>query len=108
MWKVVLLVSFASAVLQTAEAQSLPFPGFISGESVRAKPPTGDGQANDIYIHLERPPQLKENQVVFYPSHLAGFGFEKAKDPESPEFQIHDATNENLRQSDKHSKHHHN
>ncbi|XP_027217328.1 uncharacterized protein [Penaeus vannamei] len=112
MWKEVLLVGFASVVLQAPQAQSaaesVPFPGYLPGENVRAKAPEGDGGPNDIYAHLPvRRPELDDDQVVIYPHSLV---FEYGQDPEHHIYEVHSAKElANLAHSkhDKHGKHAH-
>ncbi|XP_068238042.1 uncharacterized protein [Palaemon carinicauda] len=106
MWKVVMLVSFASVVLQEAAAQggaeSIPFPGFLPSELIRERGPEADDQPNDIYAHLPvRRPKLEDDEVVIYPHH---FGFEFGQDPEHHIYEVHSAK-ELASLSQKHGKH---
>ncbi|XP_045606775.1 uncharacterized protein [Procambarus clarkii] len=111
MWKAVLLLSSASVVLQMAVAQSgaesLPFHGYIPGDSVRANAPRGDGQPNDIYLAYEKPPVLQDDEVVLYPRNSDSFGSEDGQDPEEHVYQIHKSS-KLQNKFDKHSKHSHN
>ncbi|KAK3883158.1 hypothetical protein Pcinc_012492 [Petrolisthes cinctipes] len=115
MWKAVVFVSFASVALLEARAQngaaeSLPFHGYIPADNVRARAPEGDGQPNDIYMHLEQPPVLGQDEVVFYPRNLVGFGIEYGQDPEEHVYQIHNAADvaKERKKHDKHGKNSHN
>ncbi|XP_066965585.1 uncharacterized protein [Macrobrachium rosenbergii] len=106
MWKVALLVSFASVVLQEAAAQggaeSIPFPGFLPSERIREIGPEADDQPNDVYAHLPvRRPKLEDDEVVIYPHH---FGFEFGQDPEHHIYEVHSAK-ELASLSRKHGKH---
>ncbi|XP_071532927.1 uncharacterized protein [Panulirus ornatus] len=116
MWKAVLLVIFANAVLQRAEAvgggESVSFPGYIPDENIRAKAPEGDGQINDIYLHLVSQPTLGDDEVILYPRRLDfGLGIEDDQDPEAHVYHI--VTTDELAQLEqtkhgKHGKHAHN
>jgi len=93
MWKVWALIGFASVVFVEAKpqggAESVPFPGYLPGENVRAPTPEGDGQPNDIYEHIPvARPALRKDQVVIYPHHL---GFEYGQDSEHHIYEVHTA-----------------
>ncbi|KAK4329354.1 hypothetical protein Pmani_000302 [Petrolisthes manimaculis] len=116
MWKAVVLISFASVALLEARAQngvaaeSLPFHGFLPEHNVRASPPKGDGQPNDIYMHLEQPPVLAQDEVVLYPRNLVGLGLEYGQDPEQHVYQIRKSGDvaKSGKKHDKHGKNSHN
>ncbi|XP_076047445.1 uncharacterized protein LOC143028982 [Oratosquilla oratoria] len=105
-WKFGVLIVFASVVLHRAAAQggaeSIPFPGHIPGEHVRASSPEGDDHPNDVYSHLAvRAPLVSDDQVVIYPHNF--LGSEYGKDPEDRVYQIR--ASKSLDSSEGHSKH---
>ncbi|XP_045132477.1 uncharacterized protein LOC123516843 [Portunus trituberculatus] len=112
MWKEILLVGFASVALRQAEAdggaESLPFHGFLPVEYIRSKQPRGDNQPNDVYQHLQPKAILQNDEDVYYPPTLIGFGLEHGQDPEERVYKVYSKQEvEELRrrQQSKHGKH---
>ncbi|KAK7066178.1 hypothetical protein SK128_027520 [Halocaridina rubra] len=90
-WKAVLFFGLASAAVPqaAAQAESVPFHGYLPSENIRASAPEADNHPNDIYQHLPvRRPELKDDEVVIYPHH---FEFEFGQDPEHHIYEVHSA-----------------
>ncbi|XP_063868369.1 uncharacterized protein LOC135104727 [Scylla paramamosain] len=111
-WKEILLVGFASVALRQAAAdggaESLSFHGFLPIEYIRSKQPRGDNQPNDVYLHLQPRPFLQNDEDVYYPPTLIGFGLEHGQDPEERVYKVYSKKEvEDLRskQLSKHGKH---
>ncbi|KAK8398274.1 hypothetical protein O3P69_003885 [Scylla paramamosain] len=74
----------------------------------RSKQPRGDNQPNDVYLHLQPRPFLQNDEDVYYPPTLIGFGLEHGQDPEERVYKVYSKKEvEDLRskQLSKHGKH---